>query len=424
MSNINEQRTVTLPLEEYLVMKENAEQLTKAINERKIIGVGSGMSNDWIRYYITDEHTAVANIKQEAIDNDNKYKRVKKELEEWSKMHPKEHEKLTNAYHKLSKTFNEYTNASIWTRIMRVFNRNKSKNHSVRFASTEPVVGNVIPRTLIPIQMRLSALFIPKKFKAELSQKADLILIDQVHFLKYTKYFHPDAQVVLRLTDFVSKKREIELIRRGSFSKVIVTNENILKNLNISDVPSIVIPNGFPCVAETPTNPAINRHGMIYVGSLDSRIDWSIVQDITKDPKFEFMHIYGLPKPKVTLPDRVSYLGLKPHEDTFKLYTEFKFGILPYRFSPQNNCRSPIKLYEYITSGLIVLVPHFLKSQQFYENESIATFESWIQNDLENVDYAKRSITKAELGSTWEAIAQKILHFCLHGDAEISEGTL
>jgi hypothetical protein len=123
MSNINEQRTVTLPLEEYLVMKENAEQLTKAINERKIIYVGSSIGGSWNRYFITDEHTAVADAKQEAIDNDNKYKRVKKELEEWSKFHPKEHEKLTNAYYKLSKTFNEYTNASLLTRIIRIFNK-------------------------------------------------------------------------------------------------------------------------------------------------------------------------------------------------------------------------------------------------------------------------------------------------------------
>jgi teichuronic acid biosynthesis glycosyltransferase TuaH len=307
-------------------------------------------------------------------------------------------------------------------RMLRVFNRDKSKVHSARFASADAVVGNVIPTTFIPIQMRLSALFIPKKFRAQLSQKVDLILIDQVHFLKYTRFFDPEAQVVLRLTDFVSKKREIEIIRRGNFSKVIVTNKHILKNLNISDVPSIVIPNGFPCVAENPTNPAINRHGMIYVGSLDSRIDWTIVQKIAAHPKFEFIHIYGLPKPKAALPDRVSYLGLIPHRDSLKLYTKFKFGILPYEFSPQNICRSPMKLYEYIACGLIVLVPDFLKSDQYSENRSVATFESWIQNNLDNGDCSNRSITKDVLGSTWEVLAQKVLLFCLQGNTEMSEG--
>jgi hypothetical protein len=309
-------------------------------------------------------------------------------------------------------------------RILRVLNRKKSKIHSVRFASRELVAGSVIPRTLIPIHMTLSTLFIPKKFKAELSQKADLVLIDQVNFLKYKKYFDPEAQIVLRLTDFVSKKREIELIQRGGFTKVIVTNKNILKNLNISDVPSIVLSNGYPCLAEKPSNPAINRHGMIYVGALDSRIDWSLIQNIAKNPKFEFLHIYGLPKPKVALPDRVTYLGLIPHKETFKIYSKFKFGILPYQFSPQNNCRSPMKLYEYIVSGLIVLVPNFFKSEEFTENMSIATFESWIQNDFKNGDCAKKSITKVELGLTWRDITEKLLNFCIYGEPKISEGTL
>ena len=309
-------------------------------------------------------------------------------------------------------------------RILRVFNRDKSKIHSARFATQETDLENVIPSTLIPIQMRLSALFIPKKFKAELSQKVDLIFIDQVHFLRFSKFFHSDAQVILRLTDFVSKKGEIDLIRRGRFSKIVVTNKHILKNLHDLNIPSIVIPNGYSSLTMISSNPVIKKHGMIYVGSLDSRIDWSLVQELATHSKFEFLHIYGLPKPKAALPHRVSYLGSIPHEDTFKLYDQFRFGILPYKFSPQNICRSPMKLYEYIISGLIVLVPDFLKDEQLYENESIFTFASWVQYDLENSDYSTRSVTKDELGSTWEVISQKLLHFSLQDDVEIFEDTI
>ena len=123
MSNKIEQRTVTIPLEEYIVMKENAEQLTKAINERKIIGVGSSMSNDWIRYYITDEHKAVADVQQELIDKNIMYGRVKKELNELQTEAKRHYAVEEKRYMSLSKTFKEYTSASLWTRIMRVFNR-------------------------------------------------------------------------------------------------------------------------------------------------------------------------------------------------------------------------------------------------------------------------------------------------------------
>jgi hypothetical protein len=119
MSNINEQRTVTLPLEEYLVMKENAEQLTKAINERKIIYVGND-TGVWYRYYITDENTAVEGVKREAIDNQNMAKRFLKELDELkaeSKRHYAVEEK------RYIDLWRKYNNASLWTRIRRVFNK-------------------------------------------------------------------------------------------------------------------------------------------------------------------------------------------------------------------------------------------------------------------------------------------------------------
>ena len=308
-------------------------------------------------------------------------------------------------------------------RILRVFNRNKSKIHSARFTTQDVALGNVIPWTLIPIQMRLSGLFIPKKFKADLSQKVDLIIIDQVHFLRFTKFFHPEAQVILRLTDFVSKKGEIDLIQRGSFSKIVVTNKHILKNLHNFHIPSIVIPNGYSSVKMNSSNPVIKRHGMIYVGSLDSRIDWSLIQNIASHSKFEFLHIYGLPAPRAALPDRVTYLGSIPHGDTFKLYEQYRFGILPYQFSPQNICRSPIKLYEYIASGLIVLVPDFLKVEQYSEKESISTFTSWIQNILENSDNSTESVTDDQLGSTWEVISHQLLHFSLQDNVETFENT-
>jgi ribose 5-phosphate isomerase len=120
MSDINEQRTVTLPLEEYLVMKENAEQLTKAINERKIIGVGSGISNDWIRYYITDEHTAIMDVKQEVIENKHMYERTKKELDSLREQSKRNNDIDEKRYIDLWK---KYNNASLLTRIIRVFNK-------------------------------------------------------------------------------------------------------------------------------------------------------------------------------------------------------------------------------------------------------------------------------------------------------------
>jgi hypothetical protein len=120
MSNINEQRTVTLPLEEYLVMKENAEQLTKAINERKIIYVGNGFGGSWNRYFITDEHTVIEDVKKEAIENKCEYNSVKKELNELKAELKRQYAVEEKRYIDL---WRKYNNASLWTRIRRVFNK-------------------------------------------------------------------------------------------------------------------------------------------------------------------------------------------------------------------------------------------------------------------------------------------------------------
>ena len=120
---MNEQRTVTLPLEEYIVMKENAEQLTKAINERKVIYVGSDMGNGWNRYFITDEHTAVEDIKLEAIESECKYKSVKIKLNELKEANYLTITDAEKRYSELNKSFHEYKYSPLWTRIIRVFNR-------------------------------------------------------------------------------------------------------------------------------------------------------------------------------------------------------------------------------------------------------------------------------------------------------------
>lgn len=309
-------------------------------------------------------------------------------------------------------------------RILRMLNPQKYKSDADRFLTKDNTLGNVVPRTYFPIQMRLTTSFVAKKFKAELSQKTDLIIIDQVYFLRFMKYFHPEARVILRLTDHISKKSEINLIQKGGFSKIVVTNEHILENLNVSNTSSIVIPNGYNSVKLIPTSPDIKRSGMIYVGSLDSRIDWQLIQAIAKDPKFECLHIYGLPKPKTSLPANVNYFGVIPHKDTFTLYQHFKFGILPYKFSPENICRSPMKLYEYIASGLVVLVPDFLKRSQYSENESISTFTSWMHNDLERWDNSISSVSKNKLGLTWKDISKQILFFAFQADDEMIADSL
>lgn len=122
MSNKIEQRTVTIPLEEYIVMKENSEVLFKALNEREIISLGSTMDS-WNRYFITDENTVALAITEEITQREIELNRLRKELRELRDETKRHYAVEEKRYMSLSKTFKEYTSASIWTRIMRVFNK-------------------------------------------------------------------------------------------------------------------------------------------------------------------------------------------------------------------------------------------------------------------------------------------------------------
>ena len=84
MSNIIEQRTVTIPLEEYLLTKENSETLSKALHERKIICEGNSMGGDWYRYFIADESEVINKIKVELLETKQELNRKNKELTELS----------------------------------------------------------------------------------------------------------------------------------------------------------------------------------------------------------------------------------------------------------------------------------------------------------------------------------------------------
>jgi hypothetical protein len=308
-------------------------------------------------------------------------------------------------------------------RILKFFTPMRTQLHRLRFNKRQHILGSLVPNVFVPIQSNFCRIFPSRNLIIELSGKIDLIIIDQVLFLNYAKFFSPGAQVVLRLTDLISKKRELNLIyrERHRIGKVIVTNKAILENLQILESKAIVVPNGYPSSLSNFSPSDTERQGMIYVGSLDSRIDWNLVWKISEDPKFEFLHIFGHPKPDRDLPDRVSYLGLATVEETSNLYGYYKYGLLPYEKSPNNICRSPMKLHEYINCGLAVLAPSFFKNANCAENESVTTFESWFQAQFEGTLPVRNLQDTFQNGLTWETISQRILDYCHQSKKEALE---
>ncbi|MHA7281107.1 glycosyltransferase [Arthrobacter sp. MDT2-2] len=98
------------------------------------------------------------------------------------------------------------------------------------------------------------------------------------------------------------------------------------------------------------------RDGVAYVGALDHRFDWQTVNLLAQcfpDTRFD---IAGpIPSQIPSLPTNVRLMGSLPYEAVPAFLAGHKVGLLPLSPAVENSGRSPMKLYEYLASGLYVL---------------------------------------------------------------------
>lgn len=270
-----------------------------------------------------------------------------------------------------------------------------------------------IPFTIFPITLKISSLFPGRAIRNILKTEYDYILVDQPLFFRFLSLFPKNAKIVLRLTDKPNKKM-IKLINRNieSVSSIVVTNAKILEFLNHTAIPTLIRPNGYhetflPKKRDIPT-----RKGLVYVGALDSRIDWEFVAHLSTLPEFRFMHIYGSGKVPVQLPQGVSHLGSINYSDIPRVYETYKYGVLPFKLSESNFSRSPIKLAEYLASDLEILIPKGI----LHEYQTNLKFED-TEDSMQHI-YSKSSMEVIRLSrihrgrvSSWRVVADEILNF-------------
>ena len=238
------------------------------------------------------------------------------------------------------------------------------KNNKIDFIertykSKAGIIDNAyIPRVLFPIQIKFSKYFLGKKLRDVLNSPYDKIFIDQIAFLNII----PNANaknLTIRITDKL-KSKEIKIMKStlSPRTKIIVTNSNISNDLlpyfsNIKVMPNPII-SDFPDAL--PTTDSI-RSGGVYVGALGERIDWEYVKNLTKEPEFEIIHLFGSGMIPLDLPENIVYFGKIDHADVIGVLAQYKFGLFPYSPSRENEYRSPIKTMDYLSSGLIIIRP-------------------------------------------------------------------
>lgn len=308
------------------------------------------------------------------------------------------------------------TPCSIFHRIAAISIKRKDENFKLRIRkSVNNSSSNLkIPLSFLPLQLKISWFFPGKGVRQVLEAESDFIILDQPLFFRYIRFFPKNAKVVLRLTDNPTK-RNLNLINKQMkfISSIIVTNKGILDSLICSSIPTLIRSNGYDEAFQCSKKAKTESKGIVYAGAIDSRIDWDFLLHISQLPEFEYLHLYGEGKSPIKLPKGVSYLGPINYSDIPRVYSSYRYSILPFKISEQNVTRSPLKLSESLASGLDIIIPQELV--QKYEinlglkKQSFASPKFFSSNSkraaiLSNSDYS-------ESVDSWSVVTNEILDF-------------
>jgi glycosyltransferase involved in cell wall biosynthesis len=203
-------------------------------------------------------------------------------------------------------------------------------------------------------------------------EELDAVFIDQPSYFNIRRHVSVD-KVVYRPTDIYSKIHDLPSlgqVERSILARadgLVATSQPVLEHLSVrmpSTLPTRVISNGveydhFRKPAEPPSEyDRIESPRAVYIGAIDERFDWDlIVETAVKRPDIQFV-IIGRTSPRTVVgksPDNVHVLGERPYRTLPGYLQHGCVGLLPTNQHQANEGRSPMKIYEYMASGLEVI---------------------------------------------------------------------
>ena len=99
--------------------------------------------------------------------------------------------------------------------------------------------------------------------------------------------------------------------------------------------------------------PVLGYHGSLY----GDWFDWAALGRLAEQMPAARMVLIGDDKGHPPLPPNVRFLGLKPHHQLLDYVARFDVGMVPFVVSEVTHAVSPLKVYEYLASGVPVAAP-------------------------------------------------------------------
>jgi len=255
--------------------------------------------------------------------------------------------------------------------------------------------------------------FIPsmkKKLQRADFLKVNYLVIENPSFLYLTKIIKYKV-LIYRVTDIYSemdfKSKEfskLESLLLDKADKVIVTSHGIrsfLRNKFKYSRRIYVLENGVDCEAILHASTKKNGnnlrlshpHNVVYIGAIDSRLDYEFIENISKElPEIGF-YFYGPSNfvDRNKFPANVIFKGPIPFEKIGELLIQFDIGILPFNNSIANQGRSPMKLYEFGICKLPVLAKRTFDLEKKGQKEKFILLYDTIREFQDCLDFALKN---------------------------------
>ncbi|MBD8467491.1 glycosyltransferase [Plantibacter sp. CFBP 8798] len=218
-------------------------------------------------------------------------------------------------------------------------------------------VSHLVPRTVLPAGA--GGLPFARIFERVFGERCvDLVLVDQPT-LWTSGLRHLVRTMVYRPTDLYEDGAKARFQRNAlrTADAVVATSTAVLDALPIpTGVPSMSLPNGVELDRFAHADVAPRNDRAVYVGALDDRFDWDAVRSMAASAPAWSFDVYGPGRPPAEpLPRNVALRGTISYDDVPAVLRSARIGVLPLSNAPVNRGRSPMKLYEYLASGLTVV---------------------------------------------------------------------
>ena len=187
------------------------------------------------------------------------------------------------------------------------------------------------------------------------------IIVDQPLMLDRW-VFTTGATVIYRPTDLYlgsdAKRKEAQWL--PLVDGLVATSGAVLDGLKsvfpLHSLPTSVIPNGVDLrTFSGGADLGEDRDGVIYVGSLDHRFDWEFLMGVARELEDVLFRIAGPVRDVPDLPANIIVMGAVAYGDVPALMRTASVAIMPLSCADENRGRSPMKLYEFLASGLPVV---------------------------------------------------------------------